>query len=181
MDFERTDPSRITFTHTIEPTDDTEIMRRRAQDLYGENWAKHRFYKNAYLFTVGYLDGKAEWLSTLQQNPHWEDLGVVGFCRRSYTQIRTDNGITPGYLGDFGEPTFIAHYNRGREMGFNRFVLTSDRRSKVRSNISRLPRFEELTGVKWYTKDERYMTVPTPEYQYCIWSNEEECYFEKEN
>lgn len=171
----------ITFEHTDETTDTVEFLRKRAEDEYGVNWSKERFYVNCYYFTVGYLDGVPEWLSTLQQNPFWVDKGVVGFCRRSYTRIHTDNGITPGYLGDFGEPTFIAHYNKGIEMGFNRFVLTSDRRGKVRSNISRLGRFEELTGVKWYTKDERYMTIPTPEYQYCIWSNEEECYFEKEN
>ena len=120
-------------------------------------------------------------MSTLQQNPYWVDLGVIGFCRRSYTEVHTDNGITPGYLGDFGEPTFIAHYNKGKELGFNRFVLTSDRRGKVRSNLSRLGRFEELTGVKWYTKDERYQTVPGADtLQYCIWCNEEECYFDKE-
>ena len=71
--------------------------------------------------------------------------------------------------------------NRGIELGFDRFVLTSDRRGKVRSNISRLGRFEELTGVKWYTKDERYQTVPGGNtLQYCIWSNEEDCYFDKE-
>jgi len=173
------DKSRITFQHDIMPFDDLEWIRKIAERDYGPNWSKEKFYVNCFLYTVGYLDGKPVWLSSLQQNPTWIDKKVVGFCRRSYTEIRTDNGITPGYLGDFGEPTFIAHYDKGYEIGFRRFVLTSDRRGKVRSNISRLGRFEELTGVKWYTKDERYHTT-TDTLQYCIWSNEEDCYFEKE-
>ena len=170
----------ITFQHSERPFDDVETLRRIAERDYGWNWNSERFHTNVYYYTVGYIDQEPVWLSTLQQNPTWVDKGVIGFCRRSYTEVRTDTGITPGYLGDFGEPTFIAHYNKGRELGFNRFVLTSDRRGKVRSNISRLSRFKELTGVPWYTKDERYLTVPPELYQYCIWSNEEDCYFEKE-
>ena len=170
----------IQFRHDTSVFEDVEWIRKLAERDYGENWNYERFHVNVHLYTVGYIDGVPVWLSTLQQNPAWVELGVVGFCRRSYTEVRTDNGITPGYLGDFGEPTFIAHYNKGKELGFNRFVLTSDRRGKVRSNLSRLGRFEELTGVKWYTKDERYVTVPPDCFQYCIWSNEEECYFEKE-
>ena len=170
----------ITFQHDAESFDDVEYLRQIAERDYGENWSTKRFFTNVHLYTVGYIDDKPVWLSTLQQNPYWEDAGVIGFCRRSYTEVHTDNGITPGYLGDFGEPTFIAHYNKGVELGFNRFVLTSDRRGKVRSNLSRLGRFEELTGVKWYTDDVRYHTVPPNTLQYCIWSNEEECYFEKE-
>jgi hypothetical protein len=169
------------FRHEVEPFDDVEYLRNRAEDTYGYNWRHDKFHENVHLYTVGYQFGYPVWVSTLQQNPTWLEMGVVGFCRRSYSEIQTDNGITPGYLGDLGEPTFIAHYKRGKELGFDRFVLTSDRRAKVRSNLSRLGRFEELTGVKWYTKDERYQTVPgTDILQYCIWCNEEECYFEKE-
>lgn len=174
------DPKDITFQHSVTIFDDLEYLRKIAERDYGPNWSRNKFYVNCYLYTVGYLKGVPVWLSSLQQNPCWYDLGVIGFCRRSYTEIRTDGGITPGYLGHFGEPTFIAHYNKGHELGFRRFVLTSDRRGKVRSNYSRLGRFEELTGVKWYTKDERYITVPPNMKQYCIWSHEEECYFEKE-
>jgi len=170
----------LSFQHSKTMFDDAEWLRRLAERDYGANWSKERFHVNCYLYTVGYINDEPVWLSTLQQNPAWEEKGVIGFCRRSYTEVRTDNGITPGYLGDFGEPTFIAHYNAGYDMGFRRFVLTSDRRGKVRSNYSRLGRFEELTGVPWYTKDERYQTVPPDCYQYCIWSNEEYCYFEKE-
>lgn len=172
--------NKITFQHEEVPFDDVERLRKIAERDYGENWSPERFHLNCYLYTVGYLNDEPVWLSTLQQNPTWEAKGIIGFCRRTWTETHTDGGITPGYLGDFGEPTFIAHYNKGYEMGFRRFVLTSDRRGKVRSNISRLGRFEELTGVKWYTKDERYYTVPPKTLQYCIWSNEEECYFEKE-
>ena len=154
----------IQFRHDTAIFDDVEWIRKLAERDYGYNWSYEKFHVNVYLYTVGYVDDIPVWVSTLQQNPKWEDLGVIGFCRRSYTEIHTDNGITPGYLGDFGEPTFIAHYNRGIELGFDRFVLTSDRRGKVRSNISRLGRFEELTGVKWYTKDERYQTVPGRKY-----------------
>ena len=171
----------IQFRHDTAIFDDVEWIRKLAERDYGPNWSYEKFHVNVYLYTVGYIDNIPVWVSTLQQNPKWEILGVVGFCRRSYTEVHTDNGITPGYLGDFGEPTFIAHYNKGIELGFDRFVLTSDRRGKVRSNLSRLGRFEELTGVKWYTEDQRYQTVPGADtLQYCIWSNEEECYFEKE-
>ena len=170
----------IKFRHEDQIFDDVEWIRKIAEKDYGINWSYDRFHVNVYLYTVGYIDGIPVWVSTLQQNPAWEEKKVIGFCRKSYTEIHTDNGITPGYLGDFGEPTFIAHYNKGKELGFDRFVLTSDRRGKVRSNISRLSRFEELTGDKWYTKDERYQTVPPDCYQYCIWNNQKECFFEKE-
>lgn len=163
---------------TIEPTDDVEPLRARAEREYGRNWSSDKFYNRpVQLYSVVYEYGIPVALSQLQRNEDWPE-GVWGLCRRYYS-VRPDHTSTNAtHGGKWGEPMFVDQYMRGKELGINKFMLSMARSSFVRVQEKRLARCDELTGDKWYTDYTRYLISKSP--QYVMWNGQEDCYFEAE-
>lgn len=171
----------LRFFHGTNPPDDVEYLRKKAEDEYGEDWSYEAFHRNTYLYTIGYHKEEPSWVALVQQHHAWKDYGIVGLLRKGFATYRPTGGITPNDLGYFGGPTLKAQAEFAREIGFNHYFVSMDRKAFARSMIGRLPKYEEYTGEKWYCDYNRYYTLgDNKTLQYCMWNNDETCFFKRE-
>lgn len=173
----------VVVLSTEQPNDDVELLRKRAEELYGNNWAKNEFYgHNNLLYTVGYIDEVPRWVCIMQQRFEWAEQEVYGIVRRVYTDYVPKTGIDTETLGLFGEPTVIQQVEHARKVGAHKLFVSNVRKSFVRSSISKLKRMEEVTGEPWFCDYNLYKVLPYGDagsHQYCMWNYQQECFFEK--
>jgi hypothetical protein len=160
-------------------TSDVEYIRKIAE-TFNDNYTVERFYNHKnYAYVIGYLNKFPVWLSVLQSRKEWSE-DVVGINRRVFTTYKDFSGISTNSLGLFGEQSTILQINFAKKLNFKTFFTSSERRSFIRSSLSKKERLDSLTNLDWKMTYNRYQVAPNS-WQYCIWAGDKELAFEKEN
>lgn len=165
---------------TTEPTEAVELLRAEAEELHGIDWSSDRFYLgNIALYNVIFEDDVPTVVSMLQQHPEWQTADVWGICRRYYSRTVDDAVPSAASAGKYGELMFVEQYNKAKELGYTKLMISQAREAFVHVHTTRLPRYEELTGEQWNVSTGRHITMPGVA-QYIMWNGTGDCWFEAE-
>jgi hypothetical protein len=171
--------TNLRIVSTTDVTEDVETLRSEAESIHGADWSPERFFTGAALYSVIYEDDVPTVVGMLQQHPVWINNNIWGLCRKYYTRTVDTAMPSASSAGKYGELMFVEHYNKGKELGYKKFMISQARSTFVDVAKVRLPRYQELTGEQWNVGDGRYYTLLGVA-QYVMWNGTGDCWFEAE-